>query len=194
MKRLVLILMLCAAPIPAMAHKVLLSVFPSGDVIEGEIGFSNGVMAVDQLVTVTGPDGAVLGETTTDADGFFLFRPELPVTHIFRGDLGAGHVAEVTMPAQEVATILGKPRPASDTTITSGAVAPTNGTTTTASLTVEERAVIAAAVRDEIRPLRREMAATREHRDLQSILGGRGYIFGLFGLGFYLAARRKLAA
>ncbi|NIY97843.1 cobalt ABC transporter permease, partial [Salipiger sp. HF18] len=49
------------------------------------------------------------------------------------------------------------------------------------------------AVRDEVRPLRREIAAYREHNDLQSILGGIGYIVGLFGLGFYLAARRKLA-
>jgi nickel transport protein len=192
MKRFVLLLLLCAAPIPAMAHKVLLSVFPSGDVIEGEVGFSNGTMAVDQLITVRAPDGTVLGETTTDSDGFFLFRPELPVAHIFRGNLGAGHVAEVNMPAEEVAAILGKPVSAADTA--AGVGDAVVGTVTNAPLSAEERAAIAEAVRDEIRPLRREMAATREHRDLQSILGGIGYIVGLFGLGFYLAARRKLAA
>jgi nickel transport protein len=61
-----------------------------------------------------------------------------------------------------------------------------------ASLSEEERQVIAKAVRDEIRPLRRELIAYREKNDLQGILGGIGYIFGLFGLGFYIAARRKL--
>jgi len=149
-------------------------------------------MAVDQLITVRAPDGTVLGETTTDSDGFFLFRPELPVAHIFRGNLGAGHVAEVNMPAEEVAAILGKPVSAADTA--AGVGDAVVGTVTNAPLSAEERAAIAEAVRDEIRPLRREMAATREHRDLQSILGGIGYIVGLFGLGFYLAARRKLAA
>ncbi|SFS81661.1 nickel transport protein [Sulfitobacter marinus] len=192
MKRFALLLMLCAAPIPALAHKVLLSVFPSGDVIEGEVGFSNGTMAVDQLITVRGPDGTVLGETTTDSDGFFLFKPVLPVAHIFRGNLGAGHVAEVKMPAQEVAAILGKPVSAADTA--AGVGDAVVGTVTNAPLSAEERAAIAEAVRDEIRPLRREMVATREHQNLQSILGGIGYILGLFGLGFYLAARRKLAA
>jgi nickel transport protein len=194
MKRFVLLLLLCAAPIPALAHKVLLSVFPSGDVIEGEVGFSNGTMAVDQLITVRAPDGTVLGETTTDSDGFFLFKPVLPVAHIFRGNLGAGHVAEVKMPAQEVAAIMGKPVQSFDTATTSGAVVPADGAMSTPPLSSQQRAAIAEIMRDEIRPLRREMAATREHRDLQSILGGIGYIVGLFGLGFYLAARRKLAA
>ena len=60
-------------------------------------------------------------------------------------------------------------------------------------MTDAERQAIAQAVRDEMRPLRREIAAYREHNDFQTILGGIGYIVGLFGLGFYLAARRRLA-
>jgi nickel transport protein len=54
------------------------------------------------------------------------------------------------------------------------------------------RQEMAAMIRDELRPLRREIAASREHANLQSILGGIGYIMGLFGFGFYIAARRKL--
>lgn len=68
------------------------------------------------------------------------------------------------------------------------------GGVTIAALTDAERQAIAEAVRDEMRPLRREIAAYREHNDFQTILGGIGYIVGLFGLGFYVAARRKLAA
>jgi nickel transport protein len=67
-------------------------------------------------------------------------------------------------------------------------------TVTVAALTEAERSAISEAVRAEIRPLRREIAAYREHNDLQSILGGIGYIVGLFGIGFYVAARKKLAA
>ena len=54
------------------------------------------------------------------------------------------------------------------------------------------RAMIAEAVRDEVKPLRREIAAYKEKNDLQAVLGGIGYIVGLFGIGFYLAARGKL--
>lgn len=193
MKKLILMCVLVLSPLPALAHKVIAGVFPSGDAIEGELGFSNGDMAEDQEVVVTGPDGVELGRTVTNADGFFVFTPSSPVAHTFFADLGAGHIAEVTMPAEEVAEILGvaaeivEPAPADQ----SGSI----GTgVTVASLSEEERAAIAQTVRDEMRPLRREIAAYREHNDFQSILGGIGYIVGLFGLGFYIAARRKLAS
>jgi nickel transport protein len=191
MKHIALITALILTPLPALAHKVIAGVFPAGDAIEGELGFSNGDMATDQEVIVFGPDGAEIGRTKTDADGFFLFTPTQPIAHTFRADMGAGHVANVTMPAEEVAAILGVPAG----TPQPAAAAPANAApATAASLSDEERQAIATAVRDELRPLRREIAAYREKNDLQSILGGIGYIIGLFGFGFYLAARRKMAA
>lgn len=193
MKRLTLILMFLCAPLPAFAHKVIAGVFASGSAIEGEIGFSNGDMAADQEVIVTGPDGAELGRAVTDADGFFVYTPTAPVAHTFFADLGAGHVAEVSMSAEDVTKIMGvaaDPTPVEPVRADAAAA----GGVTVSALTDAERQAIAEAVRDEMRPLRREIAAYREHNDFQTILGGIGYIVGLFGLGFYLAARRKLAA
>ena len=188
MTRLVLALALCIAPLPALAHKIIASVFPSGDAIEGEVGFSNGDMALGATVVVTGPDGAPLGEALTDEDGFFVFTPTKPVEHRFRADLGAGHVAEMTLPAGDVAHILGVAAEVREQVEPE----PVRAGTTVASLSTEERQAIAEAVRDEVRPLRREIAAYREKNDLQTILGGIGYIVGIFGLGFYVAARRRL--
>ncbi|WP_210093899.1 cobalt ABC transporter permease [Ruegeria sp. HKCCSP346] len=191
MKHLVVILAVCCAPVPALAHKVIAGVFESGDVIEGEIGFSNGDMASGTEVIVTGLDGAELGRSVTDADGFFVYTPTSAVAHTFFADLGAGHVAEVTMPAEDVARIMGI-AVAENGDLSSAAVTQASGSA--ASLSAEEQQVIAKAIRDELRPLRREIAAYREQNDLQTILGGIGYIVGLFGLGFYMAARRKLAS
>ena len=192
MRRLTLILMVLCAPLPAMAHKVIAGVFASGSSIEGEIGFSNGDMETDQEVIVTGPDGAELGRAVTDADGFCVYTPTAPVAHTFFADLGAGHVAEVFMPAEDVARIMdvASTTPATPEPVPDEAG---KGGITVAALTDAERQAIAQAVRDEMRPLRREIAAYREHNDFQTILGGIGYIVGLFGLGFYLAARRRLA-
>ncbi|MFW2586655.1 cobalt ABC transporter permease [Sagittula sp. SSi028] len=187
MKHIALIALLSCAPLPALAHKVIAGVFASGDVIEGELGFSNGTMAADTPVAVTTPDGRVLGETVTDADGFFTFRPTEATAHRFYADLGAGHVAEVIMPAEEVAAILGQPVP-----VTPVQTASPLQTADAAPLTEAQTRAVAEAVRAEIRPLRREIAAYKERNDLQTILGGIGYIFGLFGLGFYIAARRKV--
>ena len=193
MKQLFLVCMLILTPLPALAHKVIAGVFPAGDAVEGELGFSNGDMAVDKEVIAYGPDGTELGRTLTDSDGFFLYSPTKPVAHTFKADLGAGHVAEITMPAEEVAEIMGVE---AEVTETATLDAPTEGAATVAvaSLSDEERTTIAKVVRDETRPLRREIAAYREHNDMQTILGGIGYIVGLFGIGFYFAARKKMAA
>lgn len=184
---------LALAPLPALAHKVIFSVFKSGDQVEGELGFSNGDMAVGQLVEVFGSDGSKLGEATTDQDGFFTYVPTAPVAHLFKANLGAGHVAEDTLPAEDIAAILGVAAVEETLASPEASPSPAGPSVTVASLTEEERLVIATAVRDEMRPLRRELAAYREQNDLQTILGGLGYICGLFGLGFYLAARRRLA-
>lgn len=193
MKHLCLALALLCTPLPALAHKVIAGVFPAGDAIEGELGFSNGDMAVAQEVIVFGPGGAEIGRTITDGDGFFLFTPQQPVAHTFRADMGAGHVAEVTMPAKDVAKIMGVAAELVEAVANDTATG-NSATITVASLSDKERLAIAEAVRDEIRPLRREIAAYREKNDLQSILGGIGYIMGLFGLGFYIAARRKMGS
>ena len=193
MKQLFLVCMLILAPLPALAHKVIAGVFPAGDAIEGELGFSNGDMAAAKEVIAFGPDGTELGRILTDSDGFFLYSPTMPVAHTFKADLGAGHVAEITMPAEEVAEIMGVEVAVTETA-TPDAPAEGLATVVVASLSDEERAMIAKVVRDETRPLRREIAAYREHNDMQTILGGIGYIVGLFGIGFYFAARKKMAA
>ncbi len=192
MIRILLLLVTVLAPLPALAHNVIASVFPSGDAIEGEIGFSSGDMAADLVIEVFDHNGNKLGETRTDADGFFLFTPSQPVTHIFRGDLGAGHVAEVVMPAAEVAGILGETAAAD-----SAGASVLAGTTESMApqmpgLSDDTRAELAKMLRDELRPIRQELSAYKNKSDFQSVLGGIGYIFGLFGLGFYIAARRKL--
>lgn len=193
MKHLILIVSLMCAPLPALAHKVIAGVFPAGDAIEGELGFSSGDMAVGQEVIVYGPDGAELGRTMTDEDGFFLYTPTSPVAHSFTADMGAGHVAKVVMAAEEVAEVMGVAARSVDTPAVATPIKGATGVTV-ASLSDEERQAVAKAVRDEVRPLRREIAAYREKNDMQNILGGIGYIIGLFGFGFYLAARKKMAA
>lgn len=190
-RALLIALVLASVPLTAQAHRVIASVFPAGSDIEGEIGFSNGEMATEQLVEVFDEDGNRLGEAMTDGDGFFLYTPTEAITHVFFADLGAGHVAEMTMPADEVAAIMGVAAPVS---APEAAAQPAEAGVTVASLSDEERAAIAEIVRGEMRPLRQEITAYKNQNDFQTILGGIGYIVGLFGLGFYLAARRKLAA
>ena len=196
---------------PAAAHKVIASAYPAGPEIEGEIGFSNGDMAKNATVEVLGPDGTRLGETVTDAEGVFTFTPRVAVAHEFHADLGAGHQVSFTMAQEDVAQVLrmqqdtaqagaevaaggagGTAPAAAPQGASAGPAAPAPGGVVT--LSMADKLAIAGMLRDEVRPLRREIDAYREHNDLQRILGGIGYILGLFGIGFYVAGRRRSLA
>ncbi|WP_116131947.1 cobalt ABC transporter permease [Tropicimonas sp. IMCC34043] len=205
-------LCLVLTPLPALAHKVIASVFPSGARIEGEIGFSDGAMARDTKVEVLDAQGNRIGEATTDGEGFFTYAPTAPVALVFRANLGAGHVAEARMSAEAVATIVAKrgaaaapaaqatpEAPAARASLAAAAIPGANPgplplpqQSGEVTLSPAEHEAIATIVRDEMRPLRREIDAYKEKNDLQSILGGIGYIFGLAGVGYYLAARQRL--
>jgi len=181
--------MLVFGTAPAQAHKVIASLFPSGSKIEGEIGFSNGVMAENTLVEIFDLDGNKIDEVTTDGDGFFVYTPSQQIDLRFRADLGAGHVAEATFAIADLAGVDGTLQAAlSKAPTASGA-----GSNAGSAITREQEEIFATIVRDELRPLRRELTAYKEKNDLQSILGGIGYIFGAFGIIYYIAARRLRA-
>lgn len=174
-----------------LAHKVVITAYTSGDHIEGRIG-GDGETIVQTPISIFDPEGRKLGETKTDANGMFVFTPIEAVPHIFKGDLGPGHLAEVRLEIDEL--------PSSLTAIAAGALRPEQqdrsasqlNTNAPALLPPEIKAIIAEAISNEILPLRHQLAAYKEHIDFQSLLGGIGYIFGLFGIGFYFAARKRV--
>lgn len=175
---------------PAFAHKIIADVFPAGNSVEGEIGFSSGDMAVGFRVDVFDINGNKVGESTTDEDGFFTWTPEgaLPAGPLkFLSDLGAGHVAEMILPAADV------PGGSVNAPTTAGAVAVNlEAPTTTAMDDTALSTIVASAVRNELRPIRRELTQIRERNRFSTILGGIGIICGLFGAFFYVSARRQL--
>jgi nickel transport protein len=178
----------------ALAHKIIASGYAAGDAIEGEVGFSNGDPAKQATLIVTSPDGQRLGEVTTDADGFFRYIPQKAVPHIFTADLGSGHIASFRMEIHDLPRAL---RIAETSEASTAPVPSATDTPAGAALSDQQanalRDLVAQAVRDEVRPLRRELIASREKASITSILGGLGTILGLVGVGFYMAARRKLA-
>lgn len=167
----------------ATAHKVVMSIFASGNTLEGELGFSNGAMVIDQIILVFDDSGIQIGEIKTDSDGYFSFQPTKAVTHVFRADLGAGHVSEVVVTPDQLPEIVA----AVDVAAPSSQAVVLHPQTSTV-----DQAALAKMIRDELRPLRREISAYKEKNDFQSILGGIGYIMGIFGFAMYVAARRKL--
>lgn len=189
MYKLCLILLFSSViSISAHAHKVVASAWTDGADIEGEVGFSNGDMALNgTLIEVFNKEGNKIGETKILEDGLFRFTPRQAISHRFFANLGAGHVANVTLETDELPDHIKTQVPSKNPQ-----AAPLPASTAQPSLSDSAIArLVAKAVRKEVQPLRKEIASYKEKNDLQSILGGIGYIFGLTGLVFYIAARRK---
>ncbi|WP_205563269.1 cobalt ABC transporter permease [Cohaesibacter haloalkalitolerans] len=207
----------CAFAAPASAHKVIVSAYADGADIEGEIGFSNGDMAIETDVDILDDDGNILASTKTDDDGIFRYTPTKRIPLTFRANLGAGHVATYHMGLDELPEgIGGDERSAAAADAVNDVVAqmaPTNvgtpeGSASSVAVGLDPAMLqkliaaevgqqleafkpeIATQMRNEIKPLRKVVSEYMEKNDLQAILGGIGYICGLFGIGFYVAAVR----
>jgi len=185
MHKFILVIALMLFTTSVQAHKVVSSAWTDGKDIEGEVGLSNGDMAQEgTVVEVFDPNGNKLGESKIDGDGLFRFTPTQSIAHTFRANLGAGHVANLIVDVDELPEHL--TQQGGDTT-----VPVTAQTTTVQPVNADIQKLVAKAVRKEIQPLRKEIASYKEKNDLQTILGGIGYILGLTGVVFYIAARRK---
>ncbi len=184
----------------AWAHKVISAAYPDGNLIEGEIGFSSGDMAVNVPIVITDPDGNKLGEVTTDEEGLFSFTATQKVDHIFRADLSAGHIATFTVLADELPDDLAGGEPKSSVASTASNLAEPVKAVVSASansnLVVIDQAglekLISKATK-ETRALRKDLVQYKEERRMQDILGGIGYILGIFGIASFLLGRRKSA-
>ncbi len=181
---------------PALAHRVNVWAYvESGNTIKGSVGFPGGAKARNVSVTVRAPDGTLLGETQTDEQGEFVFQARFRCDHIVTVDTGDGHRAEYKVAAEELPAGL-PPLAAGGAAVSETSSQPSPSAS--ASETPPAPATLPAAtwetaiekvVSRQIVPLRREIEAYRQTVFVHDILGGIGYIVGVFGLIFYLKAR-----
>ena len=194
-----LLAMLVLAATPAHAHRINLFALVEGTTITGSAYFSGGGNPVDTPVLVFGPDGSLLGEAVTDAEGRFTFEATVRVDHTLVIDTGDGHRAEFTVPAAELPASLPDPEAAGSDAAgpeaaRSGAAHAAEPPGTMPAAAVDGQALqdlVDAAVARQVAPLRQELAQYQASLRYSDILGGIGYIFGIAGVAFYLLARRR---
>jgi len=168
------------------AHNVVGGVYAIGNTIEGEVGFSNGDMAQEGTeIIVSDAAGNELGKTVTDADGLFVYTAQQRIDHHFFANLSAGHVLEISLPADELPDSLPGGNVAMSAMGNSGETPQFNGDQAALQAMIEK------AVAKQVKPLRQELAAYKEKAGLQDVIGGIGYIFGLCGLGIWWRQRQK---
>ena len=164
------------AAAPAFGHKVGVFALVNDGVIEGEAYSSGEDTLKNCIVTLLGPDGEKLGETRTQADGTFRFKPTVCVEHMVVVDTGDGHRAEFRVSADEL-------------TGTEPVVDQAQIEEVPTLDDIEHH--IAHAVAREILPLRRQIDQYERKTRLRDIVAGIGYIFGLAGVVLYFKAGKR---
>ena len=187
-------LLLLDAP-AALAHRLSVFAYTEGSTIQGSAYFAGGGAAGSAQVTVYGPDGAVLGTTTTDEAGQFAFEATLRVDHRITVETADGHAAEFVVAATDLpASLPGGAEPSAiDVTAVEGttaAEADLPGTMPAIDDAALE-AMVSRAVQQQIRPLREDLIAYADAVRVSDIMGGIGYIVGIFGVLAYVLSLRR---
>ena len=190
MKRisLIIIAILLLLPTGAAAHKVKIFAAVKGDLIEGFGYYPGGGKYINSQVTVFAPSDQQAATINTKTDGTFSFRPTQRCDHLLVIATKDGHRAEFKVLAKNLASTLPDAGPAkinqAKTEVPQNISPPPTGT---ANL----QKMIDSAVARQIVPLQEDIARYEQRVRLHDIIGGIGYIVGLFGIGAFLLSRKK---
>lgn len=171
---------------PAEAHKLRLFATAEGAVVSGYGYFSGGDRAQGVVVTAEAGGAMVYSGVTSD-DGTFSFTATLRADHLIKLDAGDGHAASFTLRAAELPESL--PGPA--TTAAPPPLASPPPAAATAMDDARLAELVERAVARQVRPLREQLDAYEETTRWRDAVGGIGFIVGLGGLAYGLAARKR---
>ena len=199
-----LFLIIIVINIPIFAHKVNIFSYVEGNKVYTENYFSDGTKCVSSKMEIFDNQGKKLLEGLTDQEGNFSF--EIPQEE---GDLkivltaSMGHRAEGIIRADELRNTTGL--------VQENLEEPTSKETTESvkvHMTGEENKVVSAEISaqnlkevqslienildEKLTPIMREIKKSQEGKiSPTEIIGGIGYIFGIFGIIAYFLSRKK---
>jgi len=176
--------------ISVFAHKVNIFACVEGDKVYTESYFNDGKKCIDSKIEVLDNQGNKLLEGLTDEEGEFSF--EVPSED---GDLkivlsaSMGHRVEYSISADELRGAAGliKEEPKEPVSLISPE---------TSSVDLKEiQSIIEDTLDEKLKPIMREMREIKKSQEDKisptEIIGGIGYIIGIFGIAAYFLSRKR---
>lgn len=175
------------------AHKVNIFAYVEGDKVYTESYFNDGKNCVDSKIEVFDNQGNKLLEGLTDEEGMFSFK--IPLEDVIDGNLkiiltaSMGHRAEYIIRADELGDVSGLIEEKIEEPVS--AVSPE-----VSSVDLKEiQSLIEDTLDEKLKPIIREMREIRKSQEDRisptEIIGGIGYIIGIFGIIAYFLSRKR---
>jgi len=179
--------------ISAFAHKVNIFAYVEGDKVFTESYFNDGKKCIESKIEVFDNRGNKLLESLTDKEGMFSFK--IPPEDVIDGDLklvltaSMGHRAEYIIRADELGDIKGLIEEKIEEPVS--AVSPE-----VSSFDLKEiQSLIEDTLDEKLEPIMREMREIKKSQEDRisptEIIGGVGYIIGIFGIIAYFLSRKR---
>ncbi len=176
----IMILIISLSP-PLWAHKVNVFAYVEGGKVYTESYFSDGTPCKKSKIEVYDQSGNKILEGITDEKGNFSFpvpgKGEIKIVLL----ASMGHRAETTLSAEDM---MGAEEPEPTT---SEASTPSGRNLTTDEL----KKAIGEAVREGINPLVREIQEEKNRIRISDVIGGIGYIIGIWGTISLILSRKR---
>ncbi len=180
----VLILILCSS---LAGHRLNIFTQVERDSVVGQCYYNDGTPVRQQKIEIFRLSGGKLMELKTDDEGYFRFAP--PVKDDLRIVLyaGMGHKSEITINAADLPEIekplIDKPQSSKKTV---------EKTSESSGLDEERlRTMVEDVLDDRFNSLRELIVKQQKSVMVTTIIGGIGYIFGIFGLVLFLRSRKR---
>jgi nickel transport protein len=175
------------------AHKVNIFAYVEGDKVYTESYFNDGKKCVDSKIEVFDNQGNKLLEGLTDEEGMFSFK--IPPEDVIDGDLkiiltaSMGHRAEYIIRADELGDVASLIEEKIEEPVS--AVSPE-----VSSVDLKEiQSLIEDTLDEKLKPIIREIREIKKSQEDRisptEIIGGIGYIIGIFGIIAYFLSRKK---
>ena len=176
--------------ISVFAHKVNIFAYVEGEKIYTESYFNDGKKCINSKIGVFDNRGNILLEGLTDQEGMFSF--ETPSEDVIDGDLkivltaSMGHRAEYSISADEIRGSAGLIKEENEEPVS--IVSPE-----TSLVDLKEiQSIIEDTLDEKLKPIMREIKKSREDKiSPTEIIGGIGYIIGIFGIIAYFLSRKR---
>jgi len=176
------------------AHTIKIFAMAEGDKISGYVYFPGGGRIQQVQIDIQSLAQASFDKVTTDLQGKFTYQVRYRTDYLLVVNTHDGHHAEYTIKAEELSEnlpTLAVQNGKVEKSIELYPVKSTESVNLTTLSTIELTNLIEKTVSQQLRPLREQLEQYEAKVWLHDILGGIGYIFGIMGLLFYFAMKKR---